>query len=82
MAEVAALPSAVAKPSSNPAADATLMAERIVRHLFNYLSSFVDGNPAALNASVMIPIGMISKWYENFMGKVRTQGVAFLERQE
>ena len=83
MQEVSALPSAVAKPApSNPAADATLMAERIVKHLFNYLSSFVGGNPCALSPDIMIPMGMIAKWYENFMSKVRNSGIGFLENQE
>ncbi|RPD55428.1 DUF775-domain-containing protein [Lentinus tigrinus ALCF2SS1-7] len=80
MAECAALPSAVGA-RSNPAADATLMAERIVRHLFNYLSSFVGGNPSALSPDIMIPMGLIAKWYENFMGKVRNSGIGFLENQ-
>ncbi|OBZ66461.1 Protein OPI10 [Grifola frondosa] len=39
MLEVATLPSALAR-GGNPAADATLMAERIVKHLFNYISGF------------------------------------------
>ncbi|KAI0689768.1 DUF775-domain-containing protein [Cerioporus squamosus] len=82
MAEVAALPSAVAKSSANPVADATLMAERIVRHLFNYLSSFVGGNPSALSPDIMVPMGMIAKWYENFLTKVRNSGIGFLENQE
>ncbi len=86
MQEVSALPgpsgSALAKPNPNPAADATLLAERIVRHLFNYLSSFVGGNPNAMAPDMMIPMGMVAKWYENFMGKVRNSGIGFLERQE
>ncbi|RPD70717.1 hypothetical protein L226DRAFT_574606 [Lentinus tigrinus ALCF2SS1-7] len=63
------------------AADATLMAERIVRHLFNYLSSFVGGNPSALSPDIMIPMGLIAKWYKNFMGKVRNSGIGSLENQ-
>ena len=60
----------------------TLMAERIVKNLNNYLSSFLDGGPAAMNANVMVPMGMIVKWYENFLTKVRNQGIGFLARQE
>ncbi|KAI1790071.1 DUF775-domain-containing protein [Ganoderma leucocontextum] len=83
MQEVSALPSALARPSAtNPAADATLMAERIVKHLFNYLSSFVGGNPSGMSPDMMIPMGMVAKWYESFMGKVRHSGIGFLERQE
>ena len=71
---------ALANPADTRAA--TLMAERVVRNLFNYLSSFVDGNPAAISPDVMVPMGMIAKWYENFVVKIRNQGVGFLERQE
>ena len=80
ISEVAALPSAMAKGSV--VSDATLMAERIVKNLHNYLSSFIDGGSAAMNANVMVPMGMILKWYENFMTKVRNQGVGFLESQD
>ncbi|KAI0365020.1 DUF775-domain-containing protein [Pilatotrama ljubarskyi] len=82
MQEVSNLPSAVAKAANNPAADATLMAERIVKHLFNYVSSFVGGNPTALSPDFLIPMGVIAKWYENFMSKVRNTGIGFLEREE
>lgn len=82
MQEVSALSSAVARPPAPSAADATLLAERIVKHLFNYLSSFVGGNPNAMAPDMMIPMGMVAKWYESFMGKVRNSGIGFLERQE
>ena len=80
--EVATLPSAVAKAASNPVADATLMAERIVKNLFNFVTSFVGGGPDGMSPELMIPLGMIAKWYENFMTKVRNSGVGFLENQE
>ena len=67
---------------ANPAADATLLAERVVKHLFNYLSSFVGGNPQGMSPDVMIPLGMVARWYESFMGKVRNSGIGFLERQD
>ncbi|RPD55440.1 hypothetical protein L226DRAFT_469841, partial [Lentinus tigrinus ALCF2SS1-7] len=73
MAECAALPSAVGA-RSNPAADATLMAERIVRHLFNYLSS-------PLSPDILVPMGLIAKWYGNFTGKVRNSGIGILGNQ-
>ncbi|KAF7800229.1 hypothetical protein EIP86_011476 [Pleurotus ostreatoroseus] len=78
-AEVAALPSAVA-PKSAPQADATLLAERIVKHLFNYLSGFASGTP--LSPESAIPMGMIVRWYESFVSKIRNSGVGFLENQE
>ncbi|KAI0640426.1 DUF775-domain-containing protein [Trametes meyenii] len=82
MQEVASLPSAVAKVNTNPAADATLLAERIVKHLFNYVSSFVGGNPSTLSPDFLVPMGVIAKWYESFMTKVRNTGTGFLEREE
>ena len=82
MQEVATLPSAVARQNANPVADATLMAERIVKNLFNYVSSFVGGGPTAISPDLMIPMSMIAKWYENFITKVRNSGTAFLERQD
>ncbi|KAI0800074.1 DUF775-domain-containing protein [Fomes fomentarius] len=82
MQEVSVLPSSVAKAQANPVADATLMAERVVKNLFNYVSSFVGGNPSAISPDLMIPMGMIAKWYENFVSKVRSSGVGFLERQD
>ncbi|KAI0768304.1 hypothetical protein BD413DRAFT_614621 [Trametes elegans] len=79
--EMSALPSAVAKVN-NPVADATLMAERIVKHLFNYVSSFVGGNPISLSPDTLLPMGVIAKWYENFLAKIRNTGIGFLERDE
>jgi protein Hikeshi len=70
--------SSVAKPSalSNP----TLLAEKIVKHLFNYASGFVsDGS---VTPQTMIPMNVIAKWYDNFMGKLRAGGTGFLENVE
>ena len=78
--QVANLPSAVAAPRSNPVSDATLMAERIVKHLFNYISGFAGGN--ALTPEVAIPMGTIVRWYESFISKVKNSGVGFLESQD
>ena len=79
MQQVSNLPSAVA-PRSNPVSEATLMAERIVKHLFNYISGFAGGS--ALTPDVAIPLGTIIRWYENFVSKVKNSGVGFLENQE
>ncbi|KAH9941553.1 DUF775-domain-containing protein [Amylocystis lapponica] len=75
--QVAALPSAVAR-RADAAGDATLLAERIVKHLFNYVSGFVGG--AGVVPDSMVPMGIIARWYEVFVGKVRNAGVGFLER--
>ena len=79
MQQVANLPSALA-PKSNPASDATLLAERIVKHLFNYISGFAGGS--ALTPDVAVPLGTIIRWYESFISKVKNSGVGFLENQE
>lgn len=78
MQEVASLPSALA-PKRDPVADTTLMAERIVKHLFNYLSGFASGGP--LTPDVAIPLTTIVRWYESFISKIKNSGVAFLENQ-
>ncbi|TFY54700.1 hypothetical protein EVJ58_g8704 [Rhodofomes roseus] len=78
-AEMAALPNAVARPA-NAQPDATLLAERIVKHLFNYVSGFMGGGPVTPES--FVPMAMIAKWYEVFIGKVRNTGIGFLEHQE
>lgn len=72
------LPSAVAR-TSTIAQDPTLLAERIVKHLFNYLSGFV-GDSGGVTPELAVPMSIVIKWYESFMGKVRAGGVGFLER--
>ncbi|KAF8513712.1 DUF775-domain-containing protein, partial [Hysterangium stoloniferum] len=60
--------------------DPTTLAEKIVKHLFNYMSSFsVNGG---LAPDTFVPIGVITKWYDTFLTKVKTGGIAFLERDE
>lgn len=79
LAEVAALPSAVAQ-KRDPATDATLLAERTVKHLFNYLSGFAQGG--TLTPESAVPMGMIVRWYDSFVSKVRNSGIGFLENLE
>ncbi|TFK53248.1 hypothetical protein OE88DRAFT_1617130, partial [Heliocybe sulcata] len=71
-AQIAQLPSAVQKPG-----DPTVLAEKVVKHLFNYVSGFVGGSGVTPDSAV--PMGMIARWYESFVGKVRAGGVGFLE---
>ena len=78
MRQVSSLPSAVAT-RRDPTAEATLLAENIVKHLFNYLSGFAGGGP--LTPEVTIPIGTIVRWYESFVSKVKNSGIGFLENQ-
>ncbi|EPS93222.1 hypothetical protein FOMPIDRAFT_1170730 [Fomitopsis schrenkii] len=78
-AELASLPSAVARPNT-ALPDATLLAERIVKHLFNYISGFMGGGPVTPDS--VVPMAMIAKWYEIFISKVRNTGIGFLDNQE
>jgi len=65
--------------SLNLASQPGLMAERIVRHLINHVSSFFgDG----VGPDVLLPMSIIIKWYENFLNKVKAGGIGFLEREE
>jgi len=75
-AQVASLPT----PSSVAAApaDPTVLAERIVKHLFNHLSSF----ETQVGPQTMVPLGVIQKWYDNLMNKLRAIGVSFLANQD
>ena len=57
----------------------TLLAERIVKHLINYISSFLG---SGVGPEVMVPMSAIVKWYEIFSNKIKAGGVAFLEREE
>jgi len=69
--------------AANKTPDASLLAERIARHLFNYVAGFVPGGGgAAITPDSMVPMGVIQKWYESFGAKVRAGGVGFLERME
>jgi hypothetical protein len=69
---------ALVKPPS--IADATILAEKIVKHLLNYLGGFTGG---ATGPNVMVPMNMFMKWYESFTGKIRASGgIGFLENVE
>lgn len=68
-------PSAVAKQI-----DPSALAERIARHLFHYVSGFVP--TGGVGPESMVPMSVIARWYENFVGKVKAGGTEFLERVE
>ena len=59
-----------------------MLSERIVKHLFNYISSFAGVDGGMMTPQAMIPMGVIAKWYENFLNKVKAGGVSFLERDD
>lgn len=81
LAQVSALPSVGSKPV--PAlSDGAILAEKIVKHLFNYISGFVSGSGASLSPESMVPMSVVARWYESFLSKIRAGGVGFLDRQE
>ncbi|KEP55510.1 putative inositol metabolism protein OPI10 [Rhizoctonia solani 123E] len=69
------------KPGSQGLADPTVLAERIVKHMFTYLSSFVS-DPGSLTTDTVVPLNIIRRWYDNFLTKIRSGGVSFLENQD
>ncbi|KAG6876330.1 hypothetical protein C0993_003966 [Termitomyces sp. T159_Od127] len=77
--ELAALPQPLVRPISTSVQDATLLAERIVKHLFNYISGFVGG---IVTPELSVPMSVLAKWYDIFLGKVKAGGVGFLEKTE
>ncbi|KAI0037034.1 DUF775-domain-containing protein [Vararia minispora EC-137] len=76
-AEMSMLPSSVAKASAMT--DPTILAEQIVKNLFNYVSGFVSGNGQSITPDNAVPVGLLAKWYENFISKIKTSGMAFLD---
>ena len=80
--QVQSLPSSLVKPGVDLTRDPTMLAERIVKHLFNYISGFTGGGGGMMTPEAMIPMGVIAKWYESFLNKVKAGGVGFLERDD
>lgn len=78
--QLASIPSATVKSVvADPTRDPTILAERIAKHLFNYISGFVGGG-GGVTPELAVPMSVVAKWYETFMGKVRAGGTGFLER--
>jgi hypothetical protein len=80
--QVQSLPSLLVKPGVDLTRDPTMLAERIVKHLFNYILGFTGGGSGLMSPQAMIPMGVIAKWHENFLSKVKAGGVGFLERDD
>ena len=79
--QVGAPPSAASKLAPAPP-DGVALAEKIVKHMLNYISGFVSGSGTSLSQESMVPMSLIARWYESFLSKVRAGGVGFLDRQE
>lgn len=55
-------------------ADPVVLAERIVKHLFNHLSSF----EMQVGPQTVVPLGVIQRWYEALVHKLKAGGAGFL----
>ena len=66
-----------------PIQDATknpmVLAEKIVKHLQNYLSSFMGRD---VTTETMVPMGILGQWFDSFQSKLRAGGVGFLDRTD
>jgi len=73
----------MSKPALGPS-DGTAFAEKIIKHLFNYISGpgFVSGSGTSLSPDSIVPMNLIMRWYRNFLLKVRAGEVGFLDSQE
>lgn len=54
--------------------DPVVLAERIVKHLFNHLSSF----EMQVGPQTVVPLGVIQKWYDALVHKLKAGGAGFL----
>ncbi|GMK58146.1 hypothetical protein CspeluHIS016_0501780 [Cutaneotrichosporon spelunceum] len=61
--------------------DVSLVAQKIVKNLFNYLHSF--GGDVKLTSETPIPLSVFQRWYDNFNRKITNDsGAAFLDRED
>jgi len=67
------------EPQNTPAQSPVALAEKIARHLFNYLSSFADAHGTPVNNA---QLNAVTRWYESFLAKLRAGGTGFLENQD
>ncbi|KAI6025997.1 DUF775-domain-containing protein [Pisolithus marmoratus] len=86
-AQMAALPTQTINSTLNALSssvtrqlDPTILAERVAKHLFNYVSGFAGMEN--IGPDSLIPVGLIARWYESFTNKLRTVGAGFLEKSE
>lgn len=59
-------------------ADPGYLAEQVVKHLFNFISSFVG--TGTVDESTAVPMSAIVRWYEGFKTKLKNMGPGFLDR--
>src|ERR1700753_4076558 len=62
---------------ANRLADPGYLAEQVVKHLFNFISSFIG--TGAVNENTLVPMSAIVRWYEGFRTKLKNMGPGFLD---
>ena len=60
------------------AVDPGYLAEQVVKHLFNFISSFVGSG--TVDEHTLVPMSAIVRWYEGFKTKLKNRGPGFLDR--
>ena len=60
------------------AADPGHLAEQVVKHLLNFISSFIGSG--AVDENTLVPMSAIVRWYEGFKTKLKNIGPGFLDR--
>lgn len=58
--------------------DPGYLAEQVVKHLFNFISSFIESG--VVNENTLVPMSAIVRWYEGFKSKLKNMGPGFLDR--
>jgi len=59
-------------------ADPGHLAEQVVKHLINFISSFVGSG--RVDENTLVPMSAIVRWYEGFKNKLKNMGPGFLDR--
>ena len=59
-------------------ADPGYLAEQVVKHLFNFVSSFVG--TGTVDENTLVPMSVMVRWYEGFKTKLKNMGPGFLDR--
>ncbi|KIJ89527.1 hypothetical protein K443DRAFT_16021 [Laccaria amethystina LaAM-08-1] len=65
-------------PSIEPLSEIQSQMQTLHQLSPNQVSEFTGGS--GMSPDVAVPMSVIAKWYESFMGKIRAGGVGFLER--
>lgn len=60
------------------AADPGHLAEQVVKHFINFVSSFVGSG--TVDENTLVPMSAIVRWYEGFKNKLKNMGPGFLDR--